>query len=147
MPDLFDHLKDMLSHLLPQPHPVDTITITRDVLDDIEEFAKANYPREFVAVLEGSQNKAIVSITGLFYQPFKSSSHTAIMQMNLPIISNAVGSVHSHPSSFTSPSQQDLHFFAKSGVVHLIIGHPYRDQDVACFDFQGLRRKLTVVQG
>ena len=114
-----------------------SIVLEADCLQNIMDFAKANYPREFSAILQGEIEKNTMNIKGLIYQHFHSNRTSSLMHMNLPMISHAVGSVHSHPSSSTRPSDADLRFFAKTGVVHLIIGYPYDLENITCYDFEG----------
>ncbi|MFH1511519.1 MAG: Mov34/MPN/PAD-1 family protein [Candidatus Woesearchaeota archaeon] len=120
------------------------IIIKEEVISDIIEFARANSPREFSALLEGSIKKDTLEVHGLVYQHFKSAKNTAVMHMNLPMISGVVGSVHSHPSSSTRPSLADYRFFAKTGVVHFIIGYPYNENMLSCYDYEGNPREFTI---
>jgi proteasome lid subunit RPN8/RPN11 len=113
------------------------IILKRDVVLDIIDFAKTNYPKEFIAVLEGETKAGDLTITGLLYQPYKSSSKAAFMWQNLPMTSSTVGIVHSHPSPNNTPSSQDLRFFGKGGIIHLIIGYPFTEQTLACYDLNG----------
>lgn len=120
------------------------ITIKEEVIADIIEFAKANYPREFSALLEGRIKKDTLEIDGIVYQHFRSRRNTAVMQMNLPMLSGVVGSVHSHPGRSTSPSVADYNFFAKTGVVHFIIGYPYTEKTLSSYDYEGNPREFVV---
>jgi proteasome lid subunit RPN8/RPN11 len=120
------------------------ITIHKSVIEDIIDFAKSNSPNEFIAVLQGQVEGDTLIVTGLLYQHFYGSRTSSLVRMNLPMLSNAVGSVHSHPSRFNRPSNADLQFFGKNGMVHLIIGAPYNPENIACYDFEGNRREFTV---
>ncbi|PIY60479.1 hypothetical protein COY95_01555 [Candidatus Woesearchaeota archaeon CG_4_10_14_0_8_um_filter_47_5] len=113
------------------------VVIQEPVVSDIISFAKAAYPKEFVALLRGSVNKNTLVIDGLIYQHFSASEQSAHMRMDLPLITNVVGSVHSHPAGNTHPSRADLSFFNKRGFVHVIIGYPYTPDTLSCYDFDG----------
>ncbi len=38
----------------------------------------------------------------------------------------------------------DLQFFRKNGVVNLIIGYPYRPNNIACYDYDGNRQPFYI---
>ncbi len=135
-------LTKLFSLELPQ---FSKITIQQSVIDNIIEIAKENSPKEFVALLEGKVRNNNLVVYGLVYQPFHASERSTLMRMNLPTISHVVGSVHSHPSSNTRPSNADLTFFNKSGVVHLIIGYPYKKENIAGYDLYGNKAEFEVV--
>ncbi len=120
------------------------LVIKRDVMDDIIQFAKNKHPEEFVAILEGSAADDVLTITGLYYQSFKSSERTAVMDTFLPPATRGIGSVHSHPSSNIRPSKADLRFFSKRGIVHFIIGYPYTENSIAAYDLDGNRLEFDV---
>jgi proteasome lid subunit RPN8/RPN11 len=142
---LTEYMKEVLKSFLEiERQTFSKIVIRQDVIEDIIDFARANAPREFVAVLQGAVKANTLTIDGILYQPFSSSEDNAWMQLALPLLSHAVGSVHSHPSSNTRPSRADLFFFSKHGMVHLIIGAPYTERTIACYDFQGNRRLFTI---
>ena len=60
-----------------------------------------------------------------------------------PMDASIIGSAHSHPSGSYRPSDQDLQFFSRYGVVHLIARYPYKSiDDVAAYDGGGQRIPL-----
>jgi len=120
------------------------IVIHKSVIDDIIDFAKSNYPKEFVALLKGEIKEGKLTLDGLIYQPYTGTKSSSWMRINVPSMSNVVGSVHSHPSQHSKPSNADLQFFRKNGVVHLIIDYPYRINDITCYDFYGNRLQFKV---
>jgi proteasome lid subunit RPN8/RPN11 len=113
------------------------IAIKGEVIENIREFARANYPNEFIAMLEGKVKEDVLFIYGLVYQPFAKSRGAVSASLNAPILSNIVGTVHSHPSHNSKPSRTDLMSFNKRGAVHLIISYPYNSEDIRCYDFNG----------
>ena len=113
------------------------IAIKKDVVENICNFARANYPNEFISFLEGEVKDDVLSIYGLIYQPFGKSRRSSFASMNMPMLSHHVGSVHSHPSHNSFPSGTDLASFSKRGAVHIIISYPYNPEDIKCYDFNG----------
>ncbi len=133
-----DRLKQFLESLLtPGQAKFENIIIKEEALLSIIDFARAAYPKEFVAVLEGRTEKGSLTITGVLYQPFQSSKNAAIMKQDLPLTSGAVGTIHSHPSPNNRPSGQDLQLFGRGGIVHMIIGYPFSQATLACYDLSG----------
>ncbi|TDA31112.1 MAG: peptidase, partial [Hadesarchaea archaeon] len=61
----------------------------------------------------------------------------------LPLDPSLVGTAHSHPSGDLTPSPTDLNRFL--GRVMVIVGFPYREEDVAVYDGRGRRVGLRVV--
>ncbi len=115
------------------------IIIYQSVIDNIIDFAKANYPKEFVAYLSGKVQEDKLIVDGLLYQPFQASKNSTVMRAFLPNPTGVIGSVHSHPAPYSKPSGADIHFFNKEGMMHLIIGYPYEIQYIVCYDFNGNR--------
>ena len=120
------------------------VVVNKSVIENMMDFAKANYPKEFVALLSGEVKNDKLIVEGLVYQPYTGTKSSSWMRINLPSHSRVVGSVHSHPSSSTRPSNADLQFFSKNGVMHFIIGYPYRPTDIACYDLYGEIRKFYI---
>ncbi len=116
---------------------VQHILIKQEVIGDIIEFAKTNHPKEFIAFLGGEIKNNNLLITHLIYQQYYPSTRSVFTRINLPITSQAFGSVHSHPSPNNEPSREDLLFFGKNGWIHLIIKYPYRVEDIAAYDYKG----------
>ena len=58
---------------------------------------------------------------------------------------HTVGSVHSHPSTNKNPSNADLNMFSRTGNIHIIVGHPYNDASWVCYDAEGSRKELDVI--
>lgn len=121
------------------------VVVQDSVVQDIISFAQANHPKEFAAILQGEVKDEVMTVSGLLYQEFHASSSQALMRMNLPMLSQAVGSVHSHPGFSNRPSRADLQFFGKTGVVHLIVCRPYRQEALACYDYLGNPMEFFVV--
>ena len=137
-------LKDFFSSLLPEKMKISEIILEKEVVEDIIDFANANYPREFVSLLQGKVEEDKLTVSNLIYQKYASSFNTATMQFNLPMISDVVGSVHSHPSPSNRPSNADLNFFDRKGIVHIIISYPFKENNIACYDYAGNRLEFRI---
>jgi proteasome lid subunit RPN8/RPN11 len=145
--------------------PYSSIIIDLDVILSILDFARGSHPREFTCLLEGkvkkmstqngketskedrhdNQKEDCLLITGLVYQQYESSENTAVTHLNLPLLHQTVGSVHSHPGPSNKPSMADLQSFNKNGVFHLIIKWPYREEDIAGYDKFGRLALFTAM--
>ncbi|MFH1505853.1 MAG: Mov34/MPN/PAD-1 family protein [archaeon] len=116
---------------------VESVIITTEVIDNIIELARQAYPNEFIMLLQGSvKNKKLV-IESMIFQTYHASHRSTLMRFDLPLLSGAVGSVHSHPGRFNTPSAADLRFFNKHGFVHLIIAQPYTRETIQAYDLYG----------
>jgi proteasome lid subunit RPN8/RPN11 len=125
-----EHLFDLDKHYFKE------IIIYDTVVDDIIDFAKANYPKEFVAFFHGILKEGKLIIDGLEYSEFRSNESSAT-----PIFHFAdksfYGSVHSHPGGSNRPSRADLQFFHKIGIVNAIICTPYAKETLRFYNHQG----------
>jgi proteasome lid subunit RPN8/RPN11 len=113
------------------------VEIKKEVIDDICDFAKENHPREFIMLLQGNIKNKIMTIDSLAFQQYYANEDFAMPMIRLPITMDIMGSVHSHPGFSNKPSNADLHFFGKNGMVHLIIKRPYGINDIAAYDKNG----------
>ncbi len=116
--------------------------IARDTLAFILEVSKSTAPNEFAGLLRAEKG----IITEVLVLPgTKSSEVSAVMHLfMLPMISVA-GSVHSHPTPNIRPSKHDLSMFMRTGNCHIIVGFPYNEDSWSCYDVNGERRELSVV--
>jgi proteasome lid subunit RPN8/RPN11 len=138
-------VKELFLGFLPKQHVVDVIVMAKGVAEDIIDFAKANHPAEFAAILKGKIDGNEVRITGIIYQHYDSSKNSAVMMLNLPMINDSVGSVHSHPGPDNRPSAADRQFFSRRGIANFIISAPYRLQDLACYDHEGNKVVFSIL--
>ena len=114
------------------------IHIDRELVEEIEDIAKESYPNEFSAMLQGKLENSILKIDGLIFLPGAASESGAVMEIfMMPMLSDAVGSVHSHPGYSAEPSGADLQFFAKRGYFHIIISQPYNDDSIRAYNSFG----------
>ena len=102
------------------------INIKQEVIDTICEIAQQTHPKEFIAFLEGKTKNKILYITDLAYQEYVAGYTSTVFKDYLPLTSNVLGTVHSHPGYSNKPSNADLRVFSKKGIIHLIIKKPYQ---------------------
>ncbi len=97
--------------------------IERRCLNLILESSKSNFPNEFGALLRVDKT-AKTTITEVVLLPgtISGDSHAIFKLYMLPIDYSIVGTVHSHPSSISRPSEADLDLFNHFGRIHLIVG-------------------------
>ena len=127
-----------LSKLLGNDKTFDEVQIDKRVIEEVVKIAREADPKEYVALLSGKINKKILKITGLIFLPFKASETSAVMEVfMMPITTDAVGSIHSHPGPSNRPSDADRIFFGKNGYFHLIICRPYTEATIASYDAFG----------
>ena len=127
-----------LSKLLGNDKNFDEIQIDQRVIEEVVKIARQADPKEYVALLSGKIDKKILKITGLIFLPFEASENSAVMQVfMMPITTDAVGSIHSHPGPSNQPSDADKIFFGKNGYFHLIICRPYTQSTIASYDAFG----------
>jgi proteasome lid subunit RPN8/RPN11 len=87
--------------------------IDREALALILGASRSSHPHEFVGVLR-VVNGVIQEV--LLLPGTLSSDESALLHLHmLPIDPSACGTVHSHPSTSASPSQEDLMLFSKFG--------------------------------
>lgn len=117
--------------------------IARDTLDFILNAARSSHPDEFAGLLE-EEGGVIVNVI-LLPGTISSNRGARIHLDMMPLHLSSVGSVHSHPTPNNRPSQADLAFFSKWGDYHIIVGYPYDDKAWTCYNTQGERRALPVL--
>jgi len=130
------------SHSFPPPH----WSITKKCLDLIFECAKSSFPNEFGGMLKTSEgDKQLITEIVLLPGTIAGESH-ALFQMHMrPIDFTVVGTVHSHPSPSSRPSEADKQLFSKYGKVHIIVGMPYGYKSWSAYDYSGKKITIAVV--
>lgn len=138
--------QNKLSKLLGNDKTFDEVQIDKRVIEEVVKIARQADPKEYVALLSGKIDKKILKITGLIFLPFKASGTSAVMEVfMMPITTDAVGSIHSHPGPSNRPSNADKIFFGKNGYFHLIICRPYTEATIASYDAFGNPIEYKVV--
>lgn len=120
--------------------------ITKDCLNLIFECAKSSYPNEFGGLLRvDMENKHKIIELIVLPGTISGDSH-AIFQMHMrPIDFSIVGTVHSHPSPYAIPSEQDLALFSKYGKIHIISASPFNEDSWRAYDYLGNYIEVIVV--
>ena len=114
------------------------VNIDHELVEEIIDIAKESYPNEFSAMLQGKVENDILKIRELIFLPGAASESGAVMEIfMMPMLSDSVGSVHSHPGPSAQPSDADLQFFAKRGYFHMIIAQPYNEESIRAYDGYG----------
>ena len=122
------------------------VHVDRELVEEIIDIAKEAYPNEFSAMLHGKVDNDILKIDELIFLPGAASESGAVMQIfMMPMISDDVGSVHSHPGYSAEPSGADLQFFAKRGYFHMIIALPYSEDTIIAYNSYGERVDFSIV--
>jgi len=130
----------------PEAVPVQWM-IQRRCLDLILESSKSNFPNEFGALLRVDRT-AKTTITEVVLLPgtISGNSHAIFKLYMLPIDYSIVGTVHSHPSSISRPSEADLDLFGHFGKIHLIVGvSSIGGTSWRAFDYNGKELQVQVV--
>ena len=122
------------------------VHVDHELIEEIMDIAKEAYPNEFSAMLQGKIENDVLKIEGLIFLPGAASESGAVMEIfMMPMLSDAVGSVHSHPGYNANPSGADLQFFAKRGYFHIIIAQPYNENSIHAYNGFGERVDYTIV--
>lgn len=122
--------------------PFERIEIQHEVVDDVCALARSTR-KEMVAFFTGEIKGKTLLVDGLYLKSYDASeTSTSFMTHDLPM-TGVVGTVHSHPSSNTQPSNADLQLFSKLGWFHAIIGRPYTRDTITYYDKRG--GNITVI--
>jgi len=134
-----EKLENLIGHFLgTEGHVFEEIHIDKEVIEEIIQIAKKSHPNEFIALLQGKIMKKALKINGLIFLPGNTSDDLAVMNIFMrPLITDSVGSVHSHPGYSANPSKADLNFFAKNGFFHIIIALPYNTDSIRAYNSFG----------
>lgn len=117
-------------------------SIKKETLESIIIAAKNVYPNEFFSFI-GGKNK---TITELVIVPATYGDNFCTYRLDLvPHDKTIMGTVHSHPSIYNTPSKADLDSFRKKGKIHLIIGYPYDLNKLKAFDNTGKEILIQVI--
>ncbi len=109
----------------------------------IMEASKDSMPKEFGAYLRAEKN--IIYEISILPGTIQGDRHTIFQTYNKPIDFSIVGSVHSHPSGVTLPSDADVHMFQNSGPIHIIVGYPFGMDDYSAYNQSAQKIKVNVI--
>jgi proteasome lid subunit RPN8/RPN11 len=117
--------------------------IRKDVLDMVQEAARASHPNEFGATLRAE--KGVVTELILVPGTLGGDKHAILPLGYLPVDPSIVGTIHSHPGPWAIPSDADKQLFNAFGHTHIIIAEPYTDRTWIAYDQNAERIELLVV--
>lgn len=123
---------------------IQTVILERQLAESITGLARDTHPKEFIAFLDGQIKSEVFRVSSLIYQPYWASKNSTATIIDFPLGMTVFGTVHSHPGPSNHPSNADLLFFSKYGMVHLIIKKPYQPEDIAAYDKNGGPISLSV---
>jgi len=133
--------------------------IAEETLEFILETCADTHPNEFMGLLRAEEASSPRLefhggvpgdgrvITDVLVIPGTKSGEAmaSLRQEMVPANAGGVGTVHSHPSGSTRPSNEDLRTFGSKGVRHIIVGRPYDRDTWQCYDPEGSRVELDVL--
>jgi len=119
-------------------------SIRERTLKMIMEASRDALPNEFGALLRAEHQ--IIYEIALSPGSISSPSHVLFKRYyTMPVDLSYVGSVHSHPSGNTDPSNGDLHMFSNRGPIHIIVGYPFNLNNFSAYNGNGDSLKLDVI--
>jgi proteasome lid subunit RPN8/RPN11 len=123
-----------------------SVFIERGVIETVIEFARKAHPNEFSAYLQGKVTNKVLYVKGIVYEHYHATENQSVISANLPLLSEVVGTVHSHPSFNNLPSSVDKRGLFTKGLVNLIICEPYTLARIAAYNTAGQPLDFTVVE-
>lgn len=121
------------------------VKVDREVLESVIYYSKKAYPNEFLAFFDGEIKDKTLYITSLVFLPGETCETGAVIHTELmPMNSNYVGSVHSHPGPSAMPSSADLKTFSRNGYFHMIVCLPYSLETFKSYDRYGEPMDYTI---
>jgi len=133
--------------------------IADETLEFVLETCADTHPNEFMGLLRAEEassprlhfhgrepGKGRVITDVLVIPGTKSGEAMASLRDEMvPANSGGVGTVHSHPSGSTRPSEEDLRTFSRKGARHIIVGRPYDRHTWRCYNAEGEPVELDVL--
>lgn len=120
--------------------------IKRDCLNLILECAKSSYPNEFGGLLRvDTDSKEVISELVVLPGTISGDSHALFKLHMLPIDFTIIGTVHSHPSFSSNPSEADLQLFSKHGKIHIIAAKPFSESSWQAYDYRGIKVGMEII--
>jgi proteasome lid subunit RPN8/RPN11 len=125
-----------------------SVFIERNVVQAIIKLAKNAHPNEFTAFLQGNIRNRVCYVKGVVYEHYHATDRQAqsALTKDVPLFSEVIGTVHSHPSFNNLPTSTDKQGLFQSGLVNIIICKPYTFHRIAVYDTKGIPMDFTVVE-
>ncbi len=119
------------------------VHLTREQLEFILDYFRANHPREALLILSGYRRRHIAHVEDVYIPPFAvhGSTYAQFSIVHLPPV-RVIGAAHSHPSGSYIPSTQDLN--SMIGILLLISTPPYTLASTHAYTYSGIRLKMKV---
>lgn len=133
--------------------------IADETLEFVLETCADTHPKEFMGLLRAEEasssnlhfrgrapGKGRVITDVLVIPGTKSGEAMATLRSDMvPANVGGVGTVHSHPSGSTRPSDEDLQTFSRKGKRHVIVANPYDRDSWECYNSKGEAVELEVL--
>ena len=117
--------------------------IKKDLLNELLNAAKNNYPNEFICFLGGNSKNS--KITEFVFLPSESDKHSASVNLHsIPFDDTIIGSLHSHPNSTNTPSKADKKLFIKYPI-NLIFGYPFLIENIGAYDNKSNKISIELI--
>jgi proteasome lid subunit RPN8/RPN11 len=117
--------------------------IRADLLQALLSLGEHWHPHEFAALLR--EEDEVIAELDLLPGTVGGERHATMHLDMMPLDTHVAGSAHSHPNGVLRPSPADLRFFPRAGRYHVIVGHPYTEDDWRCFRSDGVEWSLEVI--
>jgi len=131
--------------------------IARDTLEFVVGACEDTHPNEFMGLMRAERSKRLNVrdpieregriVTDILVIPGTKSGNAmaSLREDMIPTNVGGIGTVHSHPSGSTRPSDEDLQTFSKKGKRHIIVGEPYTTESWECYNAKGEPVELPVL--
>jgi len=117
--------------------------IKKNLLIEIINAAKLNYPNEFICFLGG--NSKTEEIIEFIFLPNESDEESASINVQtMPYDDTIVGSLHSHPNSTNEPSNADKKLFLKYPI-NIILGYPFIIENIGVYNKKSDKIKIELI--
>ena len=117
--------------------------IKKELIEELINAAKNNYPNEFLCFLGGDTKKE--EITEFVFLPSRSNENSASIDTQaMPFDETIIGTLHSHPSGYNYPSNADKRMFSKY-FVNLILGYPFLIENIGVYDKKSKKTELNLI--
>jgi proteasome lid subunit RPN8/RPN11 len=117
--------------------------IRKETINLLLQMGRDAHPNEFIALL--TERDGVIDEVNLLPGTVTGEDSASLLYDMMPLSTHVAGSCHSHPNGVLRPSDADIHFFPRTGRYHVIIGHPYTEQDWRCFSSDGRQYRMEVV--
>ncbi|MFA6268789.1 MAG: Mov34/MPN/PAD-1 family protein [archaeon] len=119
-------------------------SIKKSVLLNALKSAENYYPDEFMCFLGGQKKENIID--EIVFLPTSTTIDSAtINETIIPFDESILGSLHSHPNGYATPSLADKKFFTKYNL-NLIFGYPFTLTNINFFNAKSEKIKINLIE-